>query len=95
MYALSKHKQNPYLKANRKKMAKFTKAVILSIINFLTPNFFMQIFNVSLLCREKYQKRVDWPVYALFKYKHNPCLKASREKSWEKLAKFTKLSFCQ
>ena len=25
VYALSKHKQNPYLKANRKKMAKFTK----------------------------------------------------------------------
>ena len=24
--------------------------------------------------------RVDWPVYALFKHKHNPCLKASREK---------------
>ena len=35
--------------------------------------------------------RVDWPVYALFKHKHNPYLKAS----WKKMAKFTKLSFCQ
>ena len=25
VYALSKHKQNPYLKANRKEMTKFTK----------------------------------------------------------------------
>ena len=80
------------------------KAVILSIINFLASNFFMQMFNVTILCRlsirlfhqnvqcvyivqAKYQivsskavVRVDWPVYALFKHKHNPCLKASWKK---------------
>ena len=36
--------------------------------------------------------QVDWPVYALFKDKHNPYLKASWKK---KMANFTKLSFCQ
>ena len=34
MYALFQHKHNPYLKASREKMAKFTKAVILSIMIF-------------------------------------------------------------
>ena len=46
----------------------------------------------------KYQKisvkalvQIDFSVFALFKHKHNPFLKASRKK----MAKFTKLSFCQ
>ena len=34
VYALSKHKQNPYLKANRKKTAKFTK------LSFVQKNVF-------------------------------------------------------
>ena len=33
----------------------------------------------------------DWPVYALFKRKHNPIFKSKLEK----MAMFTKLSFCQ
>ena len=41
--ALSKHKQKPCLKAN--------KAVILSK-QFLASNFFMQVFNVSILYRQ-------------------------------------------
>ena len=46
------HKQNPYLKANRKKNGSFQKAVILSSNIFLASNFFMQMFNESILCRQ-------------------------------------------
>ena len=32
----------------KKRIAKFTKAIILSIINIFASNFFMQIFNMSV-----------------------------------------------
>ena len=67
----------------------------------------MAKFNKQSLCQKyfsaiklcaKYQKasvkalvQVDFPVYTLSKHKQNPYLKANRKK----LAKFTKLSFCQ
>ena len=51
-------------------------------INFLAPNFFMQLVQCVCIVYAKYQMvslkavvRVAWPVYALFKQKHNPCLK--------------------
>ena len=47
MYALSKHKHNLYLIGNRKKIAKH-----LSKINILAANFFTQMFNVSILCKQ-------------------------------------------
>ena len=40
--------QNPYLKANRKNWLS-SQSCHLSIINILAPNFFMQMFNVSIL----------------------------------------------
>ena len=52
MYAVFKHKHNPYLKASWKKKVMFTKLSFFSIINFLAPNFIMQMFNVSILCRQ-------------------------------------------
>ena len=72
MYALSKHKHNPYLKGNRK-MAKFT----MSKINILASNFFTRMFSVSILCKQSirlFQQRlqVDFPAYALSLYKQNP-----------------------
>ena len=51
VYALVKHKHNPCLNANRGKML-CSQSCHLSIMNFLTPNFFMQMFNVSLMCRQ-------------------------------------------
>ena len=47
MYALSKHKHNPYLKGNRKKWLS-SQAIILSKISILASNFFTQMFNVSI-----------------------------------------------
>ena len=83
VYAPSKHKQNPCLKAHKLSsqschfiknsffwhqtfhanvqcvyivcVGKVHKAVILSEINVLAPNFFMQIFNVSILCRQSFR----------------------------------------
>ena len=52
LISLYMHKQNPYLKANRKKNGSFQKAVILSKNIFLASNFFMQMFNESKLCRQ-------------------------------------------
>ena len=46
------HKQNPYLKANRKKMANFTKLLFVKKYFFLASNFFMQMVNESILCRQ-------------------------------------------
>ena len=96
MYALFKHKHNPF-KSKQGKKGQVHKAVILSIINFLAQNFFMQMFNVSILCRQNirlFKKKavvwVDWPVYELFSTSITHS-KASRET----MAKFTKLSFCQ
>ena len=45
------HKQNPYLKANRKNMANFTKLLFCQETFFLASNFFEQMFNESILCR--------------------------------------------
>ena len=52
VYALFKHKHNPYLKASWKTNGYVHKAAILSIIIILAPNVFMQMFNVSLLSRQ-------------------------------------------
>ena len=49
MYALPKHKHNPYL---RGKNGQVHKAIILSKINILTSTFFTQMFNVSILCKQ-------------------------------------------
>ena len=46
------HKQNPYLKANRKKMAHFKKLLFCQKTFFFKSNFFMQMFNESVLCRQ-------------------------------------------
>ena len=51
MISLYMHKQNPYLKANRKKMAHFKKLFCQKNI-FLASNFSMQMFNESILCRQ-------------------------------------------
>ena len=45
------HKENPYLKANRKKLAHFKKLLFCQK-TFLASNFFMQMFNESILCRQ-------------------------------------------
>ena len=52
MYGLFKHKHNPYLKASWKKNGYVDKVLIFSIMNFLAPNFLMQMFDVSILCRQ-------------------------------------------
>ena len=53
MYALSKHKRNPYLIGNRKKNGSVHKAIILSKNNILALYFFTQMFNVSIDCFSK------------------------------------------
>ena len=51
--ALSKHKNNPYFSiGNRKKNGYVHKALIWSKINVMPSNFFTQIFNVSVLCKQ-------------------------------------------
>ena len=50
VYALSKHKQN--MQTGQNGYYKVHKAVILSKIFFLASNFFMQMFNVSAICRQ-------------------------------------------
>ena len=52
MYALSKHKHNPYLIGNRKKMAKFTKLSFCQNVNILASNLFTQMFSMSILCKQ-------------------------------------------
>ena len=46
------HKQNPYLKANRKKMANFIKLLFCQKKHFFASNFFKQMFNESVLCKQ-------------------------------------------
>ena len=50
VYALSKHKQN--MQTGQNGYYNVHKAVILSKICFLASNFFMQMFNVSTICRQ-------------------------------------------
>ena len=49
--ALSKHKQNLYLKANRKKWLSSQSCHFVKNM-FLASNFSMQMFNESTLCRQ-------------------------------------------
>ena len=78
MYVLSKHKQNPYLKANRKNWQNVYKAVICGKKYFLASHFFTQMFIVSLYPKAKYQivsakavVRVDLHAYALSMHERN------------------------
>ena len=52
LISLYMHKQNPYLKVKRKQMANFTKLLFCQKTFFLASNFFMQMFNESILCRQ-------------------------------------------
>ena len=52
LISLYMHKQNPYLKQTGNKMAHFKKLLFCQINIFLASNFFMQMFNESLLCRQ-------------------------------------------
>ena len=52
MYALSNHKHNPYLIENRKKWLSSQSYHFCKKINILASNFFKQMFNVSILCKQ-------------------------------------------
>ena len=65
-------------------MAKFTKLSFLSKINIIASNFFTQMFNVSILCKQnikfvstKVVVQVDFPAYALSMHKQNALRKGS------------------
>ena len=71
VYALFKHKHNPYLKASWKINCYVHKAAILSIIIILAPNVFMQMFNVSLLCRQSiklFQQKLWYELIGMHMY---------------------------
>ena len=52
--SLYMHKQNPYLKANRKKKWLISQSCyfVKNKKIFLASNFFMRMFNKSILCRQ-------------------------------------------
>ena len=52
LISLYEHKQNPYLKANRKKKWLISRNCYFVKKHFLASNFFMQMFNESILCRQ-------------------------------------------
>ena len=59
-------------KSKQGKNGSFQKAVILSKNIFLASNFFMQLFNESILCRQSIEQfrhkllvQVEFPAYAL------------------------------
>ena len=69
MCALSKHKHNPYLKGNRKKMAKFTKLSFCQKLIFWHQTSSYKC-SMCLYCVNKYQivsakamVQVDFPAY--------------------------------
>ena len=51
MYALSKHKHNPYLIGVRNKWLS-SQSYYFVKIHILASNFFTQMFNVSVLCKQ-------------------------------------------
>ena len=72
MYALSKHKHTPYLKENRKKCSQSYHFVKIYI---LTLNFFTQMFNVSILCKQSmrlFQQKLWHQLISL--HMHYPCI---------------------
>ena len=84
MYALSKHKHNPYLNFNRKqeKMAKFTK------LSFC-QNLYFGIKLLQYCIKAKYQivsaktvVQVDFPTYALSMHKQNTLRITKGNNSW-------------
>ena len=58
-------KEKPQCCGKQEKHGLVHKAVILSKINFLTSNFFMQMFNVSTLCRQSIRLFQQKPWYKL------------------------------
>ena len=46
------HKQNPYLKANRKKWLISQSCYFVKMIVFFASKIFMQMFSESILCRQ-------------------------------------------
>ena len=74
MYALSKHKYNPYLIVNRKKWL-CPQAIILSKINILASNFSHKMFNVSILCKQSirlFQQKLWYKLISL--HMHYLCI---------------------
>ena len=76
MYALPKHKQNPNLKANREKVAKFTKLSFCQRILFLNETASCKMFNMSILRKQSirlFQQKLWYEMispYALYIHKN-------------------------
>ena len=86
--------KDQYEEAKSEKKCLVQKATILSKIHYKTLNFFMQLFNVSILrikvsdANTKTLAKVEFPVHALSEHYMNV-------KRVKKIAYFNLLSFCK